>query len=116
MKIGASVLCPGFVNTNITDSERNRPQHLKVKEQPEMDQQAMEMFNLLLKQGKEPSEIAEIVLNSIKENVFYILPHPAWDDNLRNHFEAILSRKELVPPSMNDMADFFKPREDGEKY
>ena len=81
-----------------------------------MDQQAMEMFNLLLKQGKEPSEIAEIVLNSIKENVFYILPHPAWDDNLRNHFEAILSRKELVPPSANDMADFFKPREDGEKY
>jgi len=116
LKIGASVLCPGFVNTNITDSERNRPQHLKVKEQPEMDQQAMEMFNLLLKQGKEPSEIAEIVLNSIKENVFYILPHPAWDDNLRNHFEAILSRKELVPPSANDMADFFKPREDGEKY
>ena len=115
-KIGASVLCPGFVNTNITDSERNRPQHLKVKDQPELDLQAMEMFNLLLKQGKEPSEIAEIVLNSIKENVFYILPHPAWDDNLRNHFEAILSRKELVPPSANDMADFFKPREDGEKY
>ena len=116
LKIGASVLCPGFVNTNITDSERNRPQHLRVENQTETDPQALEMFSLLLKQGKEPSEIAEIVFKAIKENVFYILPHPAWDDNLRNHFEEILSRKELVPPSMNDMADFFKPREDGEKY
>ena len=116
LKIGASVLCPGFVNTNITDSERNRPQHLRVEDQTETDPQALEMFSLLLKQGKEPLEIAEIVFNAIKENVFYILPHPAWDDNLRNHFEAILSRKELVPPSTNDLADFFKPREDGEKY
>ena len=115
-KIGASVLCPGFVNTNITDSERNRPQHLRVKDQPETDPQALEMFSLLLKQGKEPSEIAEIVFKAIKEKVFYILPHPAWDDNLRNHFEEILSRKELTPPSVNDMADFFKPREDVEKY
>ena len=84
LKIGASVLCPGFVNTNITDSERNRPQHLRVEDQTETDPQALEMFSLLLKQGKEPSEIAEIVFKAIKENVFYILPHPAWDDNLRN--------------------------------
>ena len=27
-KINSSVLCPGFVNTNIMNSERNRPQHL----------------------------------------------------------------------------------------
>ena len=27
-KIGASVLCPGFVNTNIFDAERNRPKDL----------------------------------------------------------------------------------------
>ena len=26
--IGASVLCPGFVNTNIIESNRNRPDHL----------------------------------------------------------------------------------------
>ena len=30
-KIGASVLCPGFVNTNIFDAERNRPKDLATK-------------------------------------------------------------------------------------
>ena len=77
-KIGASVLCPGFVNTNINDSERNRPSHLKNKSEPMVNEQQIEVFNLLLKQGKEPSEIAEIVFQAIKDNVFYILPHHAW--------------------------------------
>lgn len=115
-KISASVLCPGFVNTNIMNSERNRPQHLASKIQIDTNEQAMEVFNLLLKKGKEPSEIADIVFEGIKNNIFYILTHPAWDESLRNHFDEILSRKELIPPSINDMADFFKPREDGEKY
>ncbi len=30
-KIGASVLCPGFVNTNIFDAERNRPKDLAIE-------------------------------------------------------------------------------------
>jgi len=115
-KISASVLCPGFVNTNIMNSERNRPQHLASKIQIDTNEQAIEVFNLLLKKGKEPNEIADIVFEGIKDNIFYILTHPAWDESLRNHFEEILSRKELIPPSINDMADFFKPREDGEKY
>ena len=29
---------------------------------------------------------------------------------------VILSRKELPLPSINEMPDYFKPREDGEKY
>ena len=115
-KIRASVLCPGFVNTNIMNSERNRPKDLANKNQSDFDKQALEVFNLLLKKGKEPSEIADIVFEGIKDNIFYILTHPAWDDSLRSHFEDILARKELEPPSINDMADFFKPRDDGEKY
>ena len=34
---------------------------------------------------KKPEEIAEIVFEAIKENIFYILSHPAWDDTLRSH-------------------------------
>ena len=44
------------------------------------------------------------------------LTHPAWDESLRSHFEDILARKELEPPSISNMADFFKSRDDGEKY
>ena len=66
----------------------------------------------MLKNGKQPSEIAETVVNAIKDNVFYILPHPAWDDHLRAHFELILSRKEL--PARNPAVSGSKGRR--EKY
>jgi len=115
-KINSSVLCPGFVNTNIMNSERNRPQHLVSNNQIDTNDQQLEIFNFLLKNGKEPNEIADIVFKGIKDNIFYILTHPAWDESLRNHFEEILSRKELKPPKVNDLDSFFKPREDGEKF
>ena len=115
-KINSSVLCPGFVNTNIMNSERNRPQHLVSNNKIDTNEEQLEIFNFLLKNGKEPSEIADIVFEGIKDNIFYILTHPAWDESLRNHFEEILSRKELKPPKVNDLASFFKPREDGEKF
>ena len=84
--------------------------------QSNIDEQTLKVFNLLLKKGKEPNEIADIVFEAIRNNIFYILTHPAWDDSIRSHFEDILARKELEPPSISNMADFFKSRDDGEKY
>ena len=112
-KIGSSVLCPGFVNTNIGNAERNRPVNLQKSDLPDVDDDAFAPFAALLKNGKDPSEVADIVINAIKDNLFYILPHPAWDDTIREHFDEILSRKELLPPGV---PTFMTPREDGEKY
>ena len=114
-KINASVLCPGFVNTNIDNSERNRPNHLGKSEEVEAPVGA-EIMSAMHRQGKKPEEIADVVYEAIKENIFYILSHPAWDDSLRSHFENILSRKEINKSSEEEMAKFFQPREDGEKY
>ena len=75
-----------------------------------------EIMSAMLRQGKKPDEIAEIVLEAIKKNIFYILSHPAWDDSLRSHFKNILSRKEIIRNSEEEIAKFFSPREDGEKY
>ena len=114
-KINASVLCPGFVDTNIDKSERNRPSHLG-EAQEVTNEMGAEIMSAMLRQGKKPEEIAEIVFNAIKENIFYILSHPAWDDSLRSHFDNILSRKEISRNSEEEIAKFFSPREDGEKY
>ena len=114
-KINASVLCPGFVDTNIDKSERNRPSHLG-EAQEVTNEMGAEIMSAMLRQGKNPEDIAEIVFNSIKENIFYILSHPAWDDSLRSHFENILSREEISRNSEEEIAKFFSPREDGEKY
>ena len=114
-KINSSVLCPGFVDTNIDKSERNRPKGFGEAQEVKSEMGA-EIMSAMLRQGKKPEEIAEIVFNSIKENIFYILSHPAWDDSLRSHYENILSRKEIRKNSEEEIAKFFSPREDGEKY
>lgn len=114
-KINASVLCPGFVDTNIDKSERNRPSHLGEVQEVTNDI-GVEIMSSMLRQGKKPEEIAGIVFEAIKENIFYILSHPAWDETLRSHFDNILSRKEIQRNSEEEIAKFFSPREDGEKY
>ncbi|MDC0237849.1 SDR family NAD(P)-dependent oxidoreductase [Gammaproteobacteria bacterium] len=112
-KIGSSVLCPGFVNTNIGNAERNRPANMQKSDFPDVDDETFAPFAAMLKNGKAPSEIADIVIDAIKNNVFYILPHPAWDDTIREHFDEILARKEL---RRRGVPAFMTPREDGEKY
>ncbi len=111
-KIRSSVLCPGFVNTNIGKSERNRPSNLTQLQAPLEDIDNSPIM-ALLRNGKEPSEIADIVIEAIRDDLFYILPHPAWDDTLKTYFEEILSREALNSPSL---PAFLTPRDDGEKY
>ncbi len=111
-KIGASVLCPGMVSTNIMDAERNRPDDLKYEggSLPEAVRTAMAAA---LAGGKAPAEIAEIVFRSIEENNLYILPHPAWDDFLKRRFEAVLARK---GPAFFDPAEMMQRRAKGEVF
>lgn len=83
-KIGTSVLCPGFVNTNIFDSGRNRPEHLgnDVEAAPPSaeDQARIDMFKEILKQGLQPAQIADIVFEGIRNNQLYILTHEQFAD------------------------------------
>ena len=113
--VSVSALCPGFVDTNIDRSERNRPSYLADPE-VSLDKSGNSPVSQLLRRGKQPSEIADIVFEAIKEGIFYILPHPAWDDMLHDRFEQMLSREPLPTPSPDKMARIFMPRDDGESY
>lgn len=106
--IGVSVLCPGFVNTNIFDAERNRPDGRSQSS----DDPRLEGMADMLRGGKEPSDIAEIVFESIRRDAFYILPHPAWDDIVRGRIEAVLAREGVYDFDFTQMA----PPADGERY
>ncbi len=91
-KIGASVLCPGFVNTNIIESNRNRPDHLPAKNKTNFI--LKKLASTVLKRGKEPNEIATAALEAIRENKFYILPHTNYDDMIKDRYSRILERTE----------------------
>ena len=90
-KIGASVLCPGFVNTRIFSAERNRPEEF-ASGLPASDAGARAGIESVLQHAKQPAEIAEIVFEAIQNDRFYILPHPAWDEIVRSRVEHVLAR------------------------
>ena len=106
--VSASVLCPGFVDTKIFESERNRPDVLTVgNEQDDGD-----FFgSAMTAAGKPPAEVAELVFAAIREQTFYVLPHPSWDEIVRERTEAILARGEVAE---FDIERLLQKREAGE--
>ena len=110
-RIGASVLCPGFVNTRIFDAERNRPEALATLAQD--DDSAAAVVQAMLAGGKAPAEIAETVVQAIREERFYILPHPAWDDTVRSRVEHVLARG---APAAVDIDQMMRRRAEGEQF
>ena len=79
--INVSVLCPSSVDTNVMESERNRPAALGAEKRTEM----AESVRLMIRDsftgptGKTPDEVAAIVLDAIRNRQFWIITHP--DDN-----------------------------------
>jgi len=88
-KIGASVLCPGWVNTKIAESERNRPGSHANPANP--DGAPLDVGDVL-KKGTDPSDIAQVVFESIENNRFYILPHEMWDKVALGRTNAMIER------------------------
>jgi NAD(P)-dependent dehydrogenase (short-subunit alcohol dehydrogenase family) len=113
-KVGASVLCPGLYFTNLGTAERNRPGSLQ--EMPEeakrtsADPAVAERARLLRDQsGREPEDLAERVLQAIKDEQFYILTHVEYDDVIRERMENILNRRNPDPKGPG--LTWIRPRE-----
>jgi NADP-dependent 3-hydroxy acid dehydrogenase YdfG len=96
-KVKVSVLCPAVVNTQIADSERNRPAQLanepgQETKSPRME--AMEQaFRQLLTTGLSPEQVAHDVFAAIRDERFYIITHPETKDRVRARMEDILEER-----------------------
>ena len=103
-QVKVSVLCPGFVKTNILDSERNRPDEFQTpaQEGDEAGQAMTEAFRQMIDRGMPPAQVAEKVFAAIQDEKFYILPHPELLDPVRSRMEDILEQRNptLVMPDM----------------
>lgn len=89
--IGVSVLCPGMVRTRILESERTRPQGFDVDadDANAAAAQHSELMHLAMKTGIDPAEVAELVVQGIKENKLYLFPHPEMGDPARARMDSI---------------------------
>jgi len=95
--IKVSVLCPGFVKTRIVDAARNRPaslQNAPVEKKIPLEREAVfQMMRQAVDAGMPPPQVAEIVFTAIREERFYILPHPKWKAAIQTRMEDILQER-----------------------
>ena len=101
--VGVSVLCPGWVRTNIVDADRNWPaEHGAVPDRSVTTGAIEHHFRRAIAEGMTPAEVADRVAAAIIENRFWVLPDPAWLDVAADRWDAIRagadpSRPEQMP-------------------
>ena len=95
-KIRASVLCPAFVPTSISDSERNRPDALRAeKTKSQVDLQREEQLRHAVKSGRiSADQVANLVFQSIDAEKFYILPHQKIKPAVETRMQDILLERD----------------------
>jgi len=74
--IGVSVLCPAFVQTNMPDSERNRPPGVPALEDHPKRRPIVDYARANVATGLPASLVAEQVVDAVRQRRFYVLPNP----------------------------------------
>lgn len=87
--IGASVFCPGLVNSNIMSSTfRSRPTDSAMKDDAEKLKQDRQVRNDPEK-AMDPFQAGRVVLQGMQNNDLYIFSHPGFEQILKDRSEAL---------------------------
>jgi NAD(P)-dependent dehydrogenase (short-subunit alcohol dehydrogenase family) len=88
--IGVSVLCPGWVNTSIIESGRNRP--VDAPRRPiDPDDPRARLVRDLIENGLSIDTVGERVLEAVHDNELYVFTHPDMRQNTEERFQRILA-------------------------
>ena len=91
-QISTSVLCPYFVPTGISLSQRNRPTHLPAEAMTASQRIGQAMSEKAVGSGKVSAEdVAQMVFDAVAADRFYIYSHPKALGNVRLRVDAILN-------------------------
>lgn len=98
--IGASVLCPYFVPTGISQSHRNRPEDVRMTAGPTASQLAAQILtDKAVTSGKvSAEEVAELTFKAVAEGRFYIYSHPEALAGVRDRMEHMLDGATAADP------------------
>jgi NAD(P)-dependent dehydrogenase (short-subunit alcohol dehydrogenase family) len=93
-QVKVSVLCPGWVNTKIAESARNRPEHLQDATAPDAD--GASLLQGFIDKGMPPDEVANKVRDAMREGRFWILTHDEdgdfWVDGVNARLRSLEAR------------------------
>lgn len=87
-EVGVSILCPGWVNTRIFESDRNRPGG-PLERTPEMEAGRKEMAAFFAS-SMPPSEVADAVVDAVRTRRLHILTHDMSEPAIRERIAQVL--------------------------
>jgi NAD(P)-dependent dehydrogenase (short-subunit alcohol dehydrogenase family) len=91
--IGVSVLCPGVVPTRIGDSDRNRPEGAAAGARFETATQRQPPPT-----ARTVEQVAELVVDAIRTDRFWILTHPEYHEWVLKKAEGIVDGTTVIAP------------------
>ncbi len=100
--VGVSVLCPAFVPTGISDSERNRPAMLRNPPRNKTPEElaSEEAMRHAVTSGRiSADQVAQMVFDAVQENRFYVLTHPKIKSAIQTRMEDILLERQPTDTS-----------------
>ena len=98
-QVSASVLCPYFVPTGISQSHRNRPAELADEKATQSQLIGQAMSDKAVSSGKvTAAQVAQLVFDAITADQFYIFSHPRALGNVRARMEGIVNQTNPADP------------------
>lgn len=111
-KIGVSVLLPGLTQTRAGDVDQPRPRHLRDEASAASSemQAALRAWQRLAEQGhfQRPGLVAEKVLDCIRKNRFWIVPHEGYRRVALSRVERAFDGRD--PLSLDELTDLLPDR------
>ena len=98
-QVSASVLCPYFVPTGISQSHRNKPAELADEKATQSQLIGQAMSDKAVSSGKvTAAQVAQLVFDAISADRFYIYSHPRALGNVRTRMESIVNQTNPTDP------------------
>ena len=98
-QISASVLCPFFVATGISQSHRNRPSELRGSKPTQSQLIGQAMSEKAVSSGKvSAADVAQLVFDAVASNQFYIYSHPKAIKSVQTRLEDIVQTRNPTNP------------------
>jgi NAD(P)-dependent dehydrogenase (short-subunit alcohol dehydrogenase family) len=101
--VGISVLCPGFVNTRIAESDRNKPEELTRPlvsgdgEGTVDEEEVREMIRDFFAMQQSPDAVAGLVVDAVRTKRFYLFTDDVWTAAIAERHEDITTARNPRP-------------------
>jgi NAD(P)-dependent dehydrogenase (short-subunit alcohol dehydrogenase family) len=97
--VKVSVLCPQFIATNISDSDRNRPADLSDTGDSTAEQEMIrDVIASMIAAGDPPSAMADAVVEAIHDDKFWIIPAREIVPAIEARYRTIRDEKDPFNP------------------